>query len=98
MRMDFFKAKHHYDAFPVLQVKSRQGEVSKLAAGSESNLLLSRCSTAPKGIKQVSDPPFYIFLCVPDFCRIHMSQSCGGLLFLEMLNAGFSDKGGSVVC
>lgn len=68
--------------------------MKRLAAGSESNLLLSRCSTAPKGKK--SFRPSILYLCVPDFCRIHMSQSCGGFLFLEMLNAGFSDKDGNV--
>lgn len=36
---------------------------------------------------RVSAPPFYILLRVSDSCRIHMPQSCGGLLFAEMLNA-----------
>ena len=78
--------------------------MKRLAAGSESNVLLLKSSTAPKhgsyssevlwlqsyvsgGKKRVSDSPFDILLCVSDFCRIHMPQSCGGLLFAEMVNA-----------
>lgn len=71
--------------------------MKRLAAGSESNLLLSKYSTAPKGKKKrVSESPFYIFVLL--ISAGFTSQCCGSLLFLEIPNAGFSDKGGSVVC
>ena len=46
------------------------------------------CNPAFQGQgKRVSAPSFCISLCLSTFCKIHLPQSCGGLLFPEMLSA-----------